>query len=177
MSGLRRRIFGLGADEDSPSPATSRAPSPAPATRTKSSDGKPSTNTNDDGDELVSIPFRKLERLNSYVTESQEKAKTRPKVKGRKRRHAWVFALGGLFGLLLAGFFASSADVIDFGHLADMNLDSLMDVLPAGLIRDAQELQVCQVKSCLGLVHTVLGAQPTDVQKEAYTILARLTET
>lgn len=141
MSGLRRRIFGTSGDE-TPSPVPSRAPSPAPATRSQSTKDKASTSANAEDDQLVSIPFRKLERLNSYVTESQEKAKTRTKGKGRKRRHAWVFALGGMFGLLLAGFFASSADVIDFGHLADMNLDSLVDVLPAGLIRDARELQV-----------------------------------
>jgi hypothetical protein len=50
--------------------------------------------------------------------------------------------LGGLFGIIVAGFFASSNDVFDMQALKDMNLDSIMDVLPAGLIKDAQALQV-----------------------------------
>jgi len=37
---------------------------------------------------------------------------------------------------------ANNADVIDLKSLTDMNLDSLIDVLPAGLIRDAQAMQV-----------------------------------
>ncbi|KAI9702162.1 MAG: hypothetical protein M1820_006244 [Bogoriella megaspora] len=58
-----------------------------------------------------------------------------------KRRHAWIFVLGGLFGLFLAGMFASNNDMIDLPSLTDMNLDSLMDVLPAGLVKDARDIQ------------------------------------
>ena len=59
-----------------------------------------------------------------------------------KRRHAWVFVLGGFFGILVAGLFASNNDMIDLSSLTDMNLESLMDVLPAGLIKDARDIQV-----------------------------------
>jgi hypothetical protein len=64
------------------------------------------------------------------------------KARGTKRRNAWIFGLGGLFGIIVAGFFASSNEVFDMQALRDMNLDSILDVLPAGLIKDAHELQV-----------------------------------
>ncbi|OCK76562.1 phospholipid:diacylglycerol acyltransferas-like protein [Lepidopterella palustris CBS 459.81] len=58
-----------------------------------------------------------------------------------KRRNIWIFGLGGLFGVAVAAFFAGSNDMIDLSLLADMNLDSILDALPAGLVRDAQEIQ------------------------------------
>ena len=64
------------------------------------------------------------------------------KTKGTKRRSAWVFILGGVFGILAAGFFAGSNDMIDMASLQNMNLDTLIGVLPAGLIKAARELQV-----------------------------------
>lgn len=121
MSELRRRIFGSHSNENS------RAPSPLPAARKESVDAN--------ADEHVSVPIKKLERLNSYVKE-------RKPIKGRKRRNAWIFGLGGLFGLLIALFFAGNGDVIDFAAIKDMNLEGLFDVLPAGLVKDAQQLQV-----------------------------------
>jgi phospholipid:diacylglycerol acyltransferase len=65
------------------------------------------------------------------------------KTKGKsKRRNVWVFSLGGLFGLVLAGFFASSNEMIDLKSLEGMNLDSVWDALPASFVRSAQQLQV-----------------------------------
>ena len=64
------------------------------------------------------------------------------KHKGRKRRNGLIFGLGGLFGVFLAVFFAQQQDVIRFEGLMDVNLDSLVDVLPAGLIKDAKDLTV-----------------------------------
>jgi phospholipid:diacylglycerol acyltransferase len=65
------------------------------------------------------------------------------KTKGKsKRRNVWVFSLGGLFGLVLAGFFASSNEMIDLKSLESMNLDSVWDALPASFVRSAQQLQV-----------------------------------
>jgi phospholipid:diacylglycerol acyltransferase len=66
--------------------------------------------------------------------------KKRPKQK--KRTNFWIFALGGLFGLAVAAFFVGSNDMIDLSSLEGMNLNSIMDVLPAGFLRDAQQLQV-----------------------------------
>lgn len=122
MSGLRRRIFGGDSSNES-----SRAPSPVPAYGKEDTDGS--------GDPHVSVPAKKLERLNSYVQEKKP-------AKGHKRRNTWVFGLGGLVGILVALAFAGNSDVIDFSSIKDMNLDGLFDALPAGLVRDAQRLQV-----------------------------------
>ena len=166
MSGLRRRIFGAGVDDDD-SPASTRAPSPAPAIRTRSA-GDDDASSNEEAD-LVSVPLAKLESLNSYVTDTAEKLKTRSKHgKGIKKRY--IFGLGGIFGLLLAGFFAANeTDVFDLSQLQHMNLDSIIDVLPAGLIKDAHELQVWSVLDFPLSNHT-------DVKKEAYLTLSALTE-
>ena len=114
MSALRRRA--LGQDSDT---GPSRTPSPAPV------DGNAATGN-------VSVPIDKLNKLNQHVK----------KTKTSKRRNAWIFGLGGLFGILVALFFAQNRDVVDLEFVKHMNLDSIMDVLPAGLVKDAQELQV-----------------------------------
>jgi len=65
------------------------------------------------------------------------------KKKGKsKRKNAWIFGLGGVFGLVLAGFFASSNEMIDLKSLEGMNLDSIFDALPSSFVKSAQELQV-----------------------------------
>ena len=43
---------------------------------------------------------------------------------------------------MAAGFFAGKSDLIDFPELGDLRMDSLMDVLPAGFVRDARDLAV-----------------------------------
>jgi phospholipid:diacylglycerol acyltransferase len=76
---------------------------------------------------------------------SAEKLETLKKSKApkqSKRKNFWIFGLGGLFGLIVAGFFANSNDLIDLSALDNMNLENLMDVLPAAFVRDAQQLQV-----------------------------------
>ncbi|PKS07092.1 hypothetical protein jhhlp_005690 [Lomentospora prolificans] len=64
----------------------------------------------------------------------QEKPKT------RKRRNTFIFLLGSLFGIVAAGFFASTNDLIDFPELSDLSMDSLLDVLPAGIVKDYRDL-------------------------------------
>lgn len=64
---------------------------------------------------------------------------------GKKRRNGLVFFLGGLFGILVAGFFAGKSDLIDFPEFSELSMDSLMDVLPAGFVRDAKDLAVCSL--------------------------------
>ncbi|KAF2478141.1 LACT-domain-containing protein [Lindgomyces ingoldianus] len=61
--------------------------------------------------------------------------------KNSKKRNFWIFGLGGVFGLVVAAFFAGSNDMIDLSGLEGMNLESIFDALPAGLISDAQQLQ------------------------------------
>jgi phospholipid:diacylglycerol acyltransferase len=60
----------------------------------------------------------------------------------RKRRGGLIFFLGGLFGIVVAGFFAKQSDLIEFPEFGDLSMDSLMDVLPAGFVRDARDLAV-----------------------------------
>ena len=63
--------------------------------------------------------------------------------KKRSRRQWLVFGLGGLFGILIAAFFAQRNDVINLEGLMDMNLESLIDVIPAGIVNDAKDITVC----------------------------------
>jgi phospholipid:diacylglycerol acyltransferase len=125
MSELRRRIFGSGDETPDNTPSQSRDASPAPAPKEAG------------GDAYRVITKDRLDQLRKSVKVS----------KGRKRRNFWVFVLGGLFGLVVAGFFASRdgalEQLVTLAGLEDMNLDSLLDVLPTGLIRDVQKLQVC----------------------------------
>lgn len=65
------------------------------------------------------------------------------KEKKSKRRNGLIFTLGGLFGIILAVFFANQHDVISFEGLMDLNLDSLIDVIPAGVVREARDITVC----------------------------------
>ncbi|KAK4452090.1 Lecithin:cholesterol acyltransferase-domain-containing protein [Podospora aff. communis PSN243] len=60
----------------------------------------------------------------------------------RKRKTTAIFLLGSLFGLVAAGFFAKSNDLIDFPEIGElsMSMDSLFDVLPAGLVKDMRDL-------------------------------------
>lgn len=131
MSDLRRRIFGVGTPDSTPS--SSRDASPAPAQR-------------DDGEYKV-IPKPALDKLRKEVKGVRRK--------GSKRRNVWIFALGGLFGIFAAGFFASNNGSLDklveLAGIRDMNLDSVLDVLPAGLIKDVQDLQVRSPTTALSL--------------------------
>ena len=63
--------------------------------------------------------------------------------KKSKRRTGFIFGLGGLFGLVVAAFFANQQDVINLEGLMDLNLESLLDVIPAGIVKDAQDITVC----------------------------------
>jgi phospholipid:diacylglycerol acyltransferase len=62
--------------------------------------------------------------------------------KSRKKRNGLIFFLGGLFGIVVAGFFAQKSDLIEFPELGDISMDSIMDVLPASFVRDAKDLAV-----------------------------------
>ena len=117
MAAFLRRRFGGAAGTDSPD-EISREPSPAP-------DGKRPAN-------LRVITTEQLQTL-------------KKKGKHGKRKNAWVFGLGGVFGLIIAGFFASSNDMIDLQGLQAMNLESIMDALPDNFVKSAQQLQVWRV--------------------------------
>lgn len=83
----------------------------------------------------------------TLVPKSAIKKPTKPnQPKGRKRKSGLVFFLGGIFGILVAGFFAQKNDLFElpgFADLiADLNIDSLMEVLPAGFLQEAREIKV-----------------------------------
>ena len=84
--------------------------------------------TPDPGEEVRLVPVSKLKKLTT--------------VKRSKKKSWLIFGLGGLFGLLVAVFFANQQEVIRLEGLLDVNLDSLMDVIPAGIVRDAKDLSV-----------------------------------
>ena len=66
------------------------------------------------------------------------------KLKG-KRSKRWqlsIFGLGGIFGLVVAAFFANQHDVINLEGLVDFNMEALLDVIPAGIVNDAKDITV-----------------------------------
>jgi hypothetical protein len=96
----------------------SETPSPSP-----SRDATPDT-----GEEVRLVPVSKLKKL------------TTPR---KSKRKSWlIFGLGGLFGLIVAVFFANQQEVIKLESLLEVNLDSLLDVIPAGIVKDAKDLSV-----------------------------------
>jgi phospholipid:diacylglycerol acyltransferase len=70
----------------------------------------------------------KNERTQSFITKPKS-----------KRRNGLIFLLGGVFGIFCAVFFAQQQDVISLDSLMDLNIDSLMDVIPQSIMRDARE--------------------------------------
>ncbi|KAI1105445.1 LACT-domain-containing protein [Jackrogersella minutella] len=60
--------------------------------------------------------------------------------KMRKRRNTFIFLLGILFGLVAAGFLAKSNDLIELPEIGELSMDSLLDVLPAGLVKEMRDL-------------------------------------
>ncbi|KAI2627516.1 LACT-domain-containing protein [Hypoxylon sp. NC1633] len=60
--------------------------------------------------------------------------------KTRKRRNTLIFLLGSLFGLIAAGLLAKNNDLIELPEIGELSMDSFLDVLPAGLIKDMKDL-------------------------------------
>ncbi|OTA99494.1 hypothetical protein M426DRAFT_325090 [Hypoxylon sp. CI-4A] len=63
---------------------------------------------------------------------------TRPKT--RKRRNTFIFLMGSLFGLIAAGLLAKNNDLIELPEIGELSMDSFLDVLPAGLVKDMRDL-------------------------------------
>lgn len=80
------------------------------------------------GEPVQLVPTAHLEKLS--------------KKRGR-RRQGLIFGLGGLFGILIAAFFAQRHDVLNLEGLLDINLESILDVVPAGIVNDAKDITVC----------------------------------
>ena len=84
--------------------------------------------TPEKGEEVRLIPVSRLKTLTP---------------KRSKRRNGLIFSLGGLFGISVAAFFANQQDVIRFEGLMDLSFESLIDVIPAGIVKDAKDITVC----------------------------------
>lgn len=82
--------------------------------------------TPDPGEEVKLISTAKLDKLT--------------KRKSSKKRSGIIFGLGGILGLVIALLFAESQDVIRLEGLLEVNLDSLIDVIPAGIVKDVKAL-------------------------------------
>lgn len=67
--------------------------------------------------------------------------------KKSKRWQGFIFSLGGLFGLVVAAFFAQKHEVINLEGLVDFNLDSLIDVIPTSIVKDAKDITVSLLSS------------------------------
>ena len=114
---LRRRVLPNEASSDTPT----GTPSPAPtAARCEPRDASPEKKEH------------KIHKVKVVHGES----------KGKKRRFTLIFFLGILFGLVAAGFLAKSNDLIDFPEIGELSMDSLLDALPAGLVKDMRDLVV-----------------------------------
>lgn len=116
MSFLRRR-FGGNTNDPVSSPEASRTPTPDP-------------------------DHQRPANLRVITAEQLHTLKKGAKGKNGKRKNFWVFVLGGLAGVMAAAFFAGSNDMIDLTSLEGVNLESILDALPAGFLREARELQV-----------------------------------
>ncbi|MCJ1481902.1 hypothetical protein MMC06_002063 [Schaereria dolodes] len=81
--------------------------------------------TPEKGEEVRLIPVSRLKTLTP---------------KRSKRRNGLIFSLGGLFGISVAAFFANQQDVIRFEGLMDLSFESLIDVIPAGIVKDAKDI-------------------------------------
>ena len=88
------------------------------------------------GEPVTLIPASQLKKL-------QTKRKS-------KRRTTFIFGLGGLFGIVVAAFFAQQNNVINLEGLVDFNLESLLDVIPAGIVNDAKDITVCSPSPAFG---------------------------
>lgn len=124
-STLRRRVLGGGGDGDADADANNSTPT------TPSESPTPSVRDDDDS------PARPGEKVKVVHHRHQPLSKT------RKRRNTFIFLLGSLFGILLAGFLANNNELISLPEIGDLSMDSILDVLPAGLAKDMREFVVC----------------------------------
>lgn len=122
-TGLRRRFVNLFTTTPSPSPSVPETPTLQASDDEAKEKDKP----------IRLVPVSQYQQI--------------PPKRRSKRRNGLIFGLGGIFGIFVALFFAKQNEVISFEALADLNLESLMDVIPAGIVKDASEFSVCAFSS------------------------------
>lgn len=132
MSGLRRRFGNIFSTSPLSSISDASVVSAPDDNNDNNNDDSSSSNVlsaHKDGDQLHLKTGLKLHEI--------------PVKRRSKRRNGLIFGLGGVFGIFLALFFANQNEVISLDALMDLNLDSLIDVMPAGIVRDASQFSVC----------------------------------
>lgn len=136
MSDLRRRAVKETPRDENNNDDTKPTAHDESETKKKQKPKKHHKPKNDEEDKKPSTPSP-IARLKKYIT----------KPRG-KRRHSFIFLLGGLFGIFIALFFANQNEVISLDALMDLNLDSLIDVIPTGILSDAREftVRICLLK-------------------------------
>lgn len=134
MSDLRRRAVKETPHDENNNDDKKHSSTADIETKTKS---KRTHDTHDDDEEDKKPTLSPIARFKSHIT----------KPRG-KRRNSLVFLLGGLFGIFIALFFANQNEVISLDALMDLNLDSLIDVIPTGILSDAREftVRICLLK-------------------------------
>ena len=103
------------------------------------------SNSNDNGNTNTALPPQtpSNDHTDFRILPAQKLQEIITKPKGQKRQKAWIFGLGGIFGLVVAALLAANQNqMLDLAALGDINLESLVDVLPAGILRDARDFQV-----------------------------------
>lgn len=104
-------------------------------------DGSPES-SRDDNNQGNTKPQSEEDRLRAEFDGAKVKQLVIQPPRRSKRRNGFIFVLGGLFGVLVALFFANHQEVISLESLLDLNLESLIDVIPQGIVRDAREFSV-----------------------------------
>lgn len=109
--------------------------------RTAKDDGPPSDSSGDNNNRprLLRIKSEEDKLREEFDGAKVKQLVIRPR---SKRRNGLIFALGGLFGIFIALFFANQQEVISLDSLMDLNLDSLIDAIPQGIVRDVREFSV-----------------------------------
>lgn len=112
-----------------------RGPKGKAAKRSNTEGATPNVPGSDESALLENIDFSKFAHSSPP---SQSAILGLPK---RKKRYTWlVFTIGGIAGLLLAGAAAKNQDMISMELLRDLSLDSIIDVIPVGILKEANDI-------------------------------------
>ena len=87
---------------------------------------------------ISSVDANKDAETSTFKVAHQHRHEVKPKT--RKRRNTFIFLLGSLFGLVAAGFFAQSNDLIYLPEIGELSMESIFEVLPAGFVSDIRDL-------------------------------------
>lgn len=116
-----------------------------PATDTPSETPTPRDDSPEESQETVEETVEVVESTTPEI-----KVIHHHRLKTRKRKTTAIFLLGSLFGIIAAGFFAKNNDLIDFPEFGELSMDSFLDVLPAGLVKDMRERVVSRSAARFG---------------------------